>query len=132
MIVDLQKNEGIWFDLPDGGRVKLRAPSVDDYIRIAKECTVNKPFLHEEPGKIPRVLNHEIPDPDKQARLINDCIILAWEGLLDRNKTEIPCTSENKTALMRLESPLFRDFVKEKLEALGKAAEAAKEEEAKN
>ena len=132
MIFDITKNIGVWFDFPGGGRVQLRAPSVEDVMRISKESTEIRPFLFEQEGKAPRVLNQEIPDLDKQSRLYNDCAILAWEGFFDANETEIPCTAENKTLLMRLDDPAFRDFVNEKVKALSKATEAEAAEAEKN
>jgi len=132
MIFDLTKQEGVWFDFPGGGKVKLKTLTADDYLKISKEVTENKPFLVDEPGKLPRVLNHEIVDTNKQSILINDTTILAWEGFYDVNEKEIPCTSENKTLLMRLNNPAFRDFVNAKLKALDEAARIAKEDVEKN
>ena len=128
----LEKEEGVWFDFPGGGRVQLRAPSLNDYIRISKASVTNKPFLHEENGKPPRIFNHEIPDVEKQSHLFNDCIILAWEGFFDKNEKEIPCTPENKTLLMRLDDSIFRDFVNEKTEALIEANRIKEETLKKN
>lgn len=133
-VFELDESQGVWFDYPTGGRVQLKAPTTEDYVRIRKESTDNKPFLHQEEGKVPVVLNHEIPDNDLSAKLLNDCTILAWEGFYsDTEKTKaIECTLENKTKLMRLEDSTFRDFVTEKLKALVEARKARNEEVRKN
>lgn len=132
MVFDLAENIGLWFDFPGGGRVQLRLPNTSDLLRIEKETTENKPFLYEEEGKPPRVLNYEIPDVDKRARLYNDCSIVAWEGFKDAGGKDIPCTAEMKTVLMRLKDPVFRDFVNEKLKALDEAEKVRTEEAVKN
>jgi len=132
MIFDLEKKKAVRFEFPGGGWVELKAPTVDDFVRINKATTEYRPFLHEAGGRTPRVLTQEIPDTDKQAFLYNDCAIVAWGDFFDRNGKEIPCTPENKTVLMRLEDPTFRDFVTEKLKALGEAEKTAQEETEKN
>ncbi len=127
-----KKKEGIWFDFPTGGRVKLKTITVDDALRIEKETTEYKPFVYETPGKPAQVLTQEIVDKDKRARLYNDCLILEWEGFLDKNETEIPCNTETKTTLMRMDDPIFRDFVNEKIKIMEEAEKAASEEARKN
>lgn len=131
-IFDLGESQGIWFDFPGGGRLQLKAPSVEDYIRITKAATTVKPFLHEQDGKTPRVLNQEILDQDQFTHLLNDTVIVAWEGFFDKNEKEIPCTAEMKTILMRMDNPAFRDFVSEKLKALDEAGKVRQEELEKN
>ncbi|MHB8109757.1 MAG: hypothetical protein ACYDHW_06965 [Syntrophorhabdaceae bacterium] len=137
MIFDLSEKPAVWFDLPGGGKVQLRAPSMSDVLRIETESTENRPFLLEpvnEKGERlpPRVLNHEIQNIEKRARLYNDCTIVGWEGLVDANNKPIPCTPEMKTALMRLPDPTFRDFVREKLALLDEAEKGKAEEQIKN
>lgn len=131
-VFKIEPQKGVWFDFPSGGRVKIKNPAIDDYIRIAQESTKNEPFLHEEAGKPPQIFNHEIPDNDKRTKLINDCTIEDWEGFVDENGKEIPCNSQMKTVLMRLEDATFRDFVKAKLALLDEAEKAHAEEAEKN
>jgi len=118
MIFDLKKKEGVKFDFPGGGWVELKTPTIDDYLRIRKECVENKPFAYEKEGRPLQILNHEIVDNIKQAYMLNDCSIVNWGDFFDKNKTEIPCNAENKNLLMRMDDPTFRDFVNEKLKAL--------------
>ncbi|MEN6464446.1 MAG: hypothetical protein ABFD62_04615 [Syntrophaceae bacterium] len=132
MVFDFEESVGVWFDYPGGGRIQLRLPTVDDYVRIDKESNENRPYLHEAKDKPPVVLNHRIPDPDKAARLLNDCTIIAWEDFLDKNGKPIPCNIDAKNALMRMKDPAFRDFVNAKLKALDEAGKAAAEEAEKN
>jgi hypothetical protein len=133
-VFTIEKSEGVWFDYPGGGRVKLRVPTTEDFFRIHKESVENRPYLHEEEGKPPRVLNYEVPDNDKAARLTNDCTIIEWENFFfdEAKKKPIPCTPENKTALMRMTDPSFRDFVNDKVKALDEAQQAKVEAETKN
>jgi hypothetical protein len=132
MKLDIAVNEGVWFDCPGGGKVQLRSLSLSDVFRIEKESTENRPFLYQEEGKPPRVMNHEITDTDKRARLINDSTIVAWEGIVDANDNPIPCNAETKTALMRLPDSTFRDFIAEKLTLLDEATKGKGEEDIKN
>lgn len=134
MVFDLDsvKPKAVWFDFPGGGRVQLRTMSVDETMSAMKMTTENKPFLYQEEGRVPVVMNHEIPDLDARSRLSNDICIVSWEGFFDADEKEIPCTSEMKTVLMRLPDPTFRNFVNEQLKKLGEAAEAQKEAERKN
>jgi hypothetical protein len=132
-VFNLSKKQGVWFDYPGGGRIQLRAADPDDFIRINKESTENRPFLHEAEGQPPRVFNHEILDQDKLSRLFNDCTILAWEGFEDENGQVIPCTPEKKTELMRYkDDPTFRNFVNAKLTALDEAEKTKREQAEKN
>lgn len=133
MIFDIEKKDnGVQFDFPGGGWIKLRKPSVDDFMRVRRACTENKPFLVEKEGQVPRVFNHEVINEEKMAGMMNDCTIMSWGDFYDKNGKEIPCTPENKTMLMRLDDPTFRDFVNEKLKALSKAGEQAKKEADEN
>ena len=126
-VFDLEKTEGVWFDYPGGGRIKLKAATPSDMYRIHKTTTEFKPFLFEKEGQFPKVLNQEIPDPDKHMKAFNDICIMDWEEFVDKNGKDIPCTLEMKTELMRLNDPEFRDFVAEKLKLLD-AAETGKQE----
>jgi hypothetical protein len=132
MIFDFEESVSVWFDYPGGGRVQLRAPTVEDYLRIEKESNENRPYLHEVEGKQPQILNYKIPDQAKASALLDDCTILAWEDFFDKNEKPIPCNAKTKTALMRMKDSTFRDFVNEKLKALGIAEKAEKEESEKN
>jgi hypothetical protein len=131
-VFDLEESVGVWFDFPGGGRVQLKSPSPSDMMRMRKASVELKPFLMNEKGDMPRVLNQEIMDIDKYSMLHADCSILAWEGFYDKNEKEIPCTIENKTFLMRMNNSTFRDFVNEKIKALDEAQMSKAEIEIKN
>lgn len=131
-IFDLSKNEGVWFDFPGGGRVQLRTLSVGEVVALYRKAIKNTPFVHQEPGKKPIVLNQEVPDPERIALETNDLSIVNWEGFFDANEKPIPCTKEMKTELMGLKDPTFRNFVNEKLATLEEAEKESEKEAEKN
>lgn len=117
-IYDVGEQTGAWFDLPGGGRLKLRTIAPEDWREI-RRATVTKgpPEYVKLDGKYQR-FQEEIENKDLQMEMIWDRTILAWEGILDRNGKEIPCTSEWKTRLMLMKSPDFRDFYNEKINGM--------------
>jgi hypothetical protein len=131
MIVDLNEKPGVWFDLKEGGRVKLRVLTADDWKNIRKVTVKKVPFIAMVENRN-QVFNQEVTDEDKQMEMIHDLSIVDWEGFVDKNQEPIPCTSDNKSKFMLLESPFFRDFVAEKLKMLRDADEGNSEEVRKN
>jgi len=129
-----KRSDGVWFDYPAGGRVKLCLPSVDDYVRVKSECTEHRPFVWEQEGKNPKVLDHEVTDENKSMRMINDISIKDWEDFFydEAKEDPIPCNIDTKNDLMRDEDPTFREFVKGKMELLEKAAKEEREKREKN
>jgi hypothetical protein len=124
-VLDIEEKAGVWFDMEGGGRVQLRALSAEDWRKIRKATVAVKPFVHEYEVKINgvavkkfEVLNQEVIDPDLQIIMTNDMSIVGWENLFDKNENPIPCTAENKSRLMYLKDPTFRDFVNEKISIL--------------
>jgi hypothetical protein len=114
---NIEENKGVWFDMPGGGRVKLRTLSVLDLRKIKKATTTKTPFVTEVNGKTV-VLTHEVDDDDLWMSMANDCCVVEWENLFDKNGNPIPCTKENKDILMCMGDGTFRDFVKEKMDIL--------------
>ena len=131
-VFNLEDNQGVWFDYPSGGRVKIKVPNFHENMEIEKQTTEIKPYIHEEKGKPPKLFNQEIPDLEKRIFLFNDCRIVAWEGFQDKNGKEIPCTAEYKNKLMLLRDMTFRDFVEEKFATLTEAISIATELSEKN
>ncbi len=133
MIFDLEeKDDGVWFDLPEGGRIKLRTISPKDYFEIKKVTTKRgEPIVTKVDG-IARLFEREILDRDKEVEMIRDKTIVDWEGVFDKNNKPIPVTLEWKTALMLMKDNSFRDFVTEKLKELMEAETNKKEETEKN
>lgn len=132
-VFDFEKESqtGVWFDLAGGGRVKLRTPGFSEWRKIRAATVRREPFVHMVDGK-PVVLTREQIDEDSMIEMQWDESIVSWEGLLDGNGNEIPCTKEMKTALMTMRSPAFRDFYNEKMKILMDAEEAATEASEKN
>jgi len=132
-VFNMSESEGVWFDMDGGGRVKIKALSPKAYQRIAKATTTKKPIALKVDGAgQPALFDREIIDEDARTVLIHDAIIVDWENLIDEKKKPIPCTSENKTALMLMDSGVFRDFVNEKVSLLNDANSKKKEAEEKN
>jgi hypothetical protein len=129
-VFNMAESEGVWFDMEGGGRVKIKALSPKTYQRISKATMKKKPIALKVDGAGPPVLfDQEIIDEDLRSSLIHDAIIVDWEGFTDENKKAIPCTPENKTELMLMDSGVFRDFVNEKVTFLNESL--AKKEKAK-
>lgn len=99
-------NPGVWFDMPEEGRICLKVVSVSDAEEINKKCFIKK-LVEYKDGKR---YETELTDTDKASNMTYDKIIVDWEGLYDKNGTEIKCTPENKIKLMK-GSPLFASFV---------------------
>lgn len=126
-----ESQAGVWFDLDGGGRVQLRTPGFSEWRKIRAATVMREPFVHMVNGK-PTVLNREQIDEDSMIEMQWDESILSWEGLMDGNGNEIPCTKEMKTALMTMRSPVFRDFYNEKMKILMDAEESAQKASEKN
>ena len=99
-IYDVGEQIGAWFDLPGGGRLKLRTIAPEDWREI-RMATVTKgpPEYVKLDGKYQR-FQEEIENKDLQTEMIWDRTILDWEGILDRNGNPIPCTYEWKVRLL--------------------------------
>jgi hypothetical protein len=131
-IYDVGEQTGAWFDLPGGGRLKLRTIAPEDWREI-RMATVTKgpPEYVKLDGKYRR-FQEEIENKDLQMEMIWDRTILDWEGILDRNGNPIPCAYEWKVRLMLMAVPDFRDFYNEKISALVEAEAGAKAASEKN
>jgi hypothetical protein len=117
-VFDIEENEGSWFDIEGGGRVKLRPITNKEWREIVK-ATVKKgppeyPLLD---GKHQR-FQPDIVDADLQLELLWDKTIVEWEGLNDKNGNPLPCNLEWKINLMYMKSDTFRDFYNEKMKVM--------------
>lgn len=131
-VFDVGEQAGAWFDLPGGGRVQIRTITPEDWRDIQRATvTYGPPEYPKLDGKFQR-FQSEIVDKELQLDMIWDRTILAWEGILDRNGKEIPCTSEWKTRLMLMKSPDFRDFYNEKINGMMEADAGAEAVAEKN
>lgn len=126
------KDEGVWFDMEDGGRVKLRTLTPSDWVVIRKATVKKEPVVQKVEGGKHQLFEREITDEYLQVEMINDASIMSWENLFDGNDNPIPCTRENKVKLMMMKDARFRNFVNEKLGILNKADEEHKEASEKN
>jgi hypothetical protein len=130
-VFDIEDRDGVWFEMEGGGRVKLKALTVDDWKKINKATVKHTPIIEKVDGK-PQLFEREITDRDLQTNMINDLIIQDWENFLDKNENPIPCTIENKNKLLTMNDPTFRDFVDSKIKILNGIKEEQKEAEEKN
>jgi len=126
-----KEKEGVWFDMEDGGRVQLKTLKPIDWIEIRKATIEKIPFIKKIEKKY-QLFEREVTDEDLQMQMIYDITIIAWEKLFDGEEKPIPCTKENKTSLMLMQDPRFRDFVNEKISILGGIETEQKETSEKN
>jgi len=131
-IFDLDGDQGSWFDLDTGGKVRLRTISFDDWKEIDK--ATKKKAAPEYPkleGRHER-FQPDIIDEEKRTEMIWDRTIVAWEGLFDKNKKPIPCTKEWKLKLLTMKSAAFRNFYNAKMAILIEAESKQGAESEKN
>jgi len=131
-VFDVNEQPGEWFNLPGGGRVKIRTIAPEDWREIQRS-TVRKgqPEYVKLEGKYQR-FQADIEDKEVQMEMIWDKTILDWDGILDREGNPIPCEYEWKARLMLMRSPSFRDFYNEKIAALMEAEAGEKAASEKN
>jgi len=136
-IINTEEKPGVWFEMEGGGRVQLRALGPADWRKILSATETQKPYLYEpinedgSKGK-PVMMTYEYTDKIKRVEMTNDATIVAFENLFDKNGKPIPCNYEQKTNLMSLEDPTFRDFVNEKIKTLQEAEADHVEQVSKN
>jgi len=124
-----------YFDPEEGGgRVKLRItdPDVMEEIQNKTRKKVTEWLWHpktHQPYSGTRF--EQTPAQEKKEReLVWDYAIIAWEGILDAEGAEIPCTLENKMKLMGI--PVFARFVGRCLQLVSSASIDREKELEKN
>ena len=119
---------------PDSGRVRLRIADVEaiDKIRAQTRKVVKEFVLNPKTRQMERVEYEDQTPSQKKAEndMIWDYAITEWEGILDKNGDEIPCTPENKARLMNV--PVFARFVGRCLQLITGANAGAAESAEKN
>ena len=119
---------------PDAGRVRIRiadAGTIDE-IRTQTRKVVKEFVLNTRSKAMERV-EYEDQTPEqkrKEGELIWDHAIQGWEGILDKDGNEIPCTTENKVKLMGI--PQFARFVGRCLQIITGANAGSEEAATKN
>jgi len=119
---------------PDAGRVRIRIAGTDviESIREQTRKVIKEFVLNKQSRKMERV-EYEDQTPEqkkKEGELIWDHAIQGWEGILDKDGNEIPCTTENKVKLMGI--PQFARFVGRCLQIITGANAGMAEDEIKN
>jgi len=119
---------------PDAGRVRIRIAGADaiEGIRSQTRKVIKEFVLNPKTRAMERV-EYEDQTPEqkkKEGELIWDHAIQAWEGILDKDGNEIPCTTENKVKLMNI--PQFARFVGRCLQIITGANAGTEEAATKN
>ena len=88
-------NPGAWFDLPGGGRVRVRVapPAI---LKQIQSKTTKKKVEYRRGGRFEIVET----DDEKADRLLWDYIVVDWQGIEDDSGNAVPCTLDNKVLLM--------------------------------
>jgi hypothetical protein len=129
-LIDIEENEAKWFEMEGGGRVQLRTLSPDEFKQLQKKTTKKKVDFKKVEGT-PGRFEYEEVNTELQNELFWDAVIVGWEKLFDKNNKEIPCTKENKVALMT-RSKKFLNFVADSMKVLTEDEASVAEEEVKN
>ena len=111
---DLDSDVGKWFELEDGGRIRLKNLTADDLKEIRKQ-TVKKRVDFKKVEGTPGRFEYEEVDRDLENVLFWEKVIVDWENFFDAKKKPIPCTKENKLLLMGRSQKFIRvvtDFLK--------------------
>ena len=114
VVFDLE-DDGTWFDVEGGGRIKLRIMT-PDVNKVIRKKTVKKRVDFKKVEGVPSRFEYEEVNEDLQTELFWDYIIVDWENFIDRNGEQIPCTSENKVLLISKSTrfvSLLNGFLKE-------------------
>jgi len=118
----------------DAGKVCLRIadPETIESIQAQTRKKVTE-FVHNPKSRqMDRVTYYDqTPAQEKKEReLIWDYAIADWQGILDKDGNEIPCTLENKLKMMNI--PIFARFVGRCLQLITGANASLAEEAIKN
>lgn len=101
----VREEEGTWVDVSDEIRVKLRRFNS----RVSKDTMKEYEKGYRAVGK--KKLNPEQIE-ELVTKVIAKAIIADWEGVTDEDGKDIPCTFENKYAILSDEEMAdFREFV---------------------
>lgn len=119
---------------PDAGRVCLRIadPETIEGIQAQTRRKI-KEFVHNPKTRaMERVeyFEQSAEQEKKERELTWDWAIQAWEGILDKDGNEIPCTVEHKLKLMNI--PVFARFVGHCLRLLASSGTQVEEHAGKN
>ena len=110
----MDSDVGKWFELEDGGRIRLKNLTADDLKEIRKQ-TVKKRVDFKKVDGTPGRFEYEEVDRDLENVLFWEKVIVDWENFFDAKKKPIPCTKENKLLLMGRSQKFIRvvtDFLK--------------------
>lgn len=129
-VFDIEENQGTWFDLEAGGRIKLKTLTIEDFKKIEKQTTKKSVEYKRVDGKAERFVCDDVNE-DLRNELTWDTCIMEWENFYDKNEKPIPCTRENKILLMN-RSMKFLEFVNQCLEQLRNDEKTQTEAEEKN
>jgi len=130
-VIKTKPKDGVWFDMPTGGRVKLKMVSPKEFRKIFKATSSKEPLIQKVDGKA-QLFEREMIDEDLRMSMYNDASIVDWENQVDEDGNSFPCTSANKDEAMLAEDSAFRDFVNEKLKELSEVIDVKNKAVEKN
>lgn len=121
-------------DKDEACRVTLRLASPDVLENIYKKTRtpVIDRTLNTKSRSMERIKDYDqTPEQIKEERVLTwDYAIVGWEGVLDKHKTPVDCTTENKMRMMEI--PIFGRFVGQCLGMISGEAQEYEKEKVKN
>lgn len=121
---------GTWFAHEDNWKVCLRLCSMERMKEIRKATTKKRIDFKKVDGT-PARFEYDDVDDDKASLMLWDYCITNWEGIVDSKGNDLPCTAENKFALMH-KLRVFQSFVTDGIAKLNAAEEERQEALEKN
>ena len=104
---DLDGEVGKWFELEDGGRLRLKNLTAEELKDIRRK-TVKKRVDFKKVEGTPGRFEYEDVDRDLENEMFWETVIVDWEKFFDKNGQPIPCTKENKIILMSRSSKFVK------------------------
>ena len=133
---EVKENGEIVYAEPENGAgrvcIRLGDPKTIGDIQAKTRVKKSEFVVNPTDRKMERVVYYDQTDEQarKEQELVWDYAIQEWEGILDKNGNDVPCTAENKLKLMGI--PVFARFVHRCLRMMVSANAAQGEIEGKN
>jgi hypothetical protein len=134
MQIDLDNmNPGTFFPFDEEDEEKkkegvlLRVLTAGILEEITNKCRIKKIEVRGNPAARFEVLEFKKGGEEKEFELTWDYCIMEWSGVIDKLEKEIPCTPENKVALMK-DSIQFSTFINEAIRKINVQHKAHEED----
>lgn len=123
-------NPGVWIDInpdkPGQGRLCLRNASVELLEKLDKKHTKKQTTYHRH-----QPVTEDVTDDAAYKRDLWDYSIVDWEGICAQDGSPIPCTTDNKVALIA-GAPLFLQLYNRCLDRVTELSQKQAEDEEGN